>query len=108
MNAVAEGIDAIATTRVLIRKNESPSLNGIAVNRTFRYVVHTSEYIQSALSHSHFHQHSHCVGHSGTGAAMDIVISSVRAYIGALNKMLGFETRSKTDTPNEIKTLHTS
>lgn len=28
---------------------------------------------------------------SGIGAGMDIVVSSVKAYIGALNKMLGFQ-----------------
>lgn len=33
-------------------------------------------------------------GTSGTGAGMDIVVSSVRAYIGALNKMLGFKEQS--------------
>lgn len=34
-------------------------------------------------------------GSSGTGAGMDIVVSSVRAYISALNKMLGFKDQSK-------------
>lgn len=29
----------------------------------------------------------HC---SGIGAGMDIVVASLKAYIGALNKMLGF------------------
>lgn len=43
MNAVAEGIDAIATTRVLIRGDEAATINGVAVNRTFRYVVLASE-----------------------------------------------------------------
>ncbi|XP_038875433.1 2-isopropylmalate synthase 2, chloroplastic-like [Benincasa hispida] len=66
MNAVTEGIDAIATTRVLIRGDKSytatNALTGEAVQRTF----------------------------SGIGAGMDIVVSSVKAYIGALNKMLGF------------------
>lgn len=28
---------------------------------------------------------------SGTGASMDIVIASVRAYVGALNKLLGIK-----------------
>ncbi|KAL7209279.1 hypothetical protein ACSBR1_030919 [Camellia fascicularis] len=56
MNAVTEGIDAIATTRVLIRGDN---------NHTF----------------------------SGTGAGMDIVVSSVQAYINALNKMLGFRNQ---------------
>ncbi|GAY36159.1 hypothetical protein CUMW_279300 [Citrus unshiu] len=67
MNAVTEGIDAIATTRVLIRGEKSQlsthASTGETVQRTF----------------------------SGTGAGMDIVVSSVKAYIGALNKMLGFK-----------------
>ncbi|KAJ7979066.1 2-isopropylmalate synthase 2 [Quillaja saponaria] len=66
LNAVTEGIDAIATTRVLIRgeisHTSTHALSGETVYRTF----------------------------SGTGAGMDIVVSSVKAYIGALNKMLGF------------------
>ncbi|GAV62889.1 LOW QUALITY PROTEIN: LeuA_dimer domain-containing protein, partial [Cephalotus follicularis] len=65
MNAVTEGIDAIATTRVVIR-GES--------NQMFTHAL-TGETIQTF---------------SGTGAGMDIVVSSVEAYIGALNKMLGF------------------
>ncbi|KAJ0502838.1 putative 2-isopropylmalate synthase [Helianthus annuus] len=32
--------------------------------------------------------------YSGTGASMDIVISSVRAYVGAVNKMLGLKKQS--------------
>ncbi|XP_019163685.1 PREDICTED: 2-isopropylmalate synthase A-like [Ipomoea nil] len=68
LTAVTEGIDAIASTRVLIRGDNSHTsthaLTGNVVNRTF----------------------------SGTGAGMDIVISSVRAYVGALNKMLSFTT----------------
>ncbi|CAA0833245.1 2-isopropylmalate synthase 2- chloroplastic [Striga hermonthica] len=82
MNAVTEGIDAIATTRVLIRGEDSVTsthaLTGKTINRAF----------------------------SGTGAAMDIVISSVRAYVGALNKLLGFKDRSKTEDPSESKVLH--
>ena len=31
---------------------------------------------------------------SGTGAGMDVVVSSVKAYIAALNKMLGFKDTS--------------
>ncbi|KAL2506327.1 2-isopropylmalate synthase 2 [Abeliophyllum distichum] len=75
MSAVTEGIDAIATTRVLIRGNDSitstHASTGQTVNRAF----------------------------SGTGAALDIVISSVRAYIGALNKMIGFNNRLRTEDP---------
>nr|XP_048333137.1 2-isopropylmalate synthase 2, chloroplastic-like [Ziziphus jujuba var. spinosa] len=70
MNAVTEGIDAIATTRVLIRAEKSRTstnvLTGETVQRTF----------------------------SGIGAGMDIVVSSVKAYIGAINKMSGFKERS--------------
>ncbi|KAK4349321.1 hypothetical protein RND71_032076 [Anisodus tanguticus] len=68
MNAVTEGIDAIASTRVLIHSEDDHTITngsiGQIVHRTF----------------------------SGTGADMDVVISSVRAYIGALNKMLSFKT----------------
>nr|ARE67149.1 isopropylmalate synthase [Aeschynomene afraspera] len=71
MNAVTEGIDAIATTRVVIRgdKNHTSThaLTGEPVHRTF----------------------------SGTGAGMDVVVSSVKAYISALNKMSSFK-----DTPS--------
>ncbi|CAI9778231.1 unnamed protein product [Fraxinus pennsylvanica] len=67
MNALTEGIDAIATTRVLIRGQESytstHALTGETVDRAFSL------------------------------ATMDIVVSSVRAYVGALNKMLGFKNR---------------
>ncbi|TMW85787.1 hypothetical protein EJD97_022493 [Solanum chilense] len=67
MNAVTEGIDAIASTRVLICSDDRHTImngsTGQTIHRTF----------------------------SGTGADMDVVISSVRAYIGALNKMLSFE-----------------
>ncbi|THG09710.1 hypothetical protein TEA_012223 [Camellia sinensis var. sinensis] len=68
MNAVTEGIDAIATTRVLIRGDN----NHTSTNASEETVRHTF---------------------SGTGAGMDIVISSVRAYINALNKMLGFRNQ---------------
>ncbi|XP_074575749.1 2-isopropylmalate synthase A-like [Curcuma longa] len=79
MNAVTEGIDAIATTRVVIGGDETHTsthaLTGKAICRTF----------------------------SGSGAAMDIVVSSVRAYISALNKMLGFVSAMKAseDTPRK-------
>lgn len=67
LTSVTEGIDAIASTRVLIRADHGHSsthaLTGKTVERTF----------------------------SGTGAGMDIVVSSVRAYIGAVNKMLAFQ-----------------
>ncbi|KAL3641666.1 hypothetical protein CASFOL_012481 [Castilleja foliolosa] len=73
MIGVTEGIDALATTRVLIRGDDSVTtthaLTGETINRAF----------------------------SGTGASMDIVVSSVRAYVGALNKLVGFKNRLKTE-----------
>ncbi|KAL3635018.1 hypothetical protein CASFOL_022072 [Castilleja foliolosa] len=84
MVGVNEGIDAIATTRVLIRGDNSVTathaLTGETINRAF----------------------------SGTGASMDIVVSSVRAYVGALNKLVGFEKRLNTEDPNGSKVLNAS
>ncbi|KAI8560860.1 hypothetical protein RHMOL_Rhmol04G0288500 [Rhododendron molle] len=70
LNAVTEGIDAIATTRVLIRGENK----------------HASTHSSGETSHRTF---------SGTGAEMDIVVSSVRAYVNALNKMLGFHNQTE-------------
>ncbi|KAM7256222.1 hypothetical protein ACFE04_011963 [Oxalis oulophora] len=81
MNAVTEGIDAIATTRVLIRGDNNHmsthALTGETVQRTF----------------------------SGTGAGMDIVVSSVKAYIGAVNKMLGFKAQPEAKVDAERSTV---
>lgn len=67
VNAITEGIDAMATTRVLIRgENQHAPTHALTdepVKRTF----------------------------SGSGAEVDIVVSSVKAYISALNKMLAFK-----------------
>eukprot|EP00246_Nothoceros_aenigmaticus_P014134 TRINITY_DN5220_c0_g1_i1.p1 TRINITY_DN5220_c0_g1~~TRINITY_DN5220_c0_g1_i1.p1 ORF type:complete len:231 (+),score=64.67 TRINITY_DN5220_c0_g1_i1:94-786(+) len=66
LTAVTEGIDAIAHTRVLISGNKTHAAThaqtGESTQRTF----------------------------SGSGAGVDVVVSSVRAYISALNKVLGF------------------
>ncbi|GFQ06392.1 2-isopropylmalate synthase b [Phtheirospermum japonicum] len=82
MVGVTEGIDAIATTRVLIRGDDSVTathaLTGETINRAF----------------------------SGTGASMDIVVSSIRAYVGALNKLVGFKNRLQTEESNESKVLN--
>ncbi|KAJ7541334.1 hypothetical protein O6H91_10G055200 [Diphasiastrum complanatum] len=63
--AVTEGIDALANTRVVIRADNSPSVthaqSGKLVQRSF----------------------------SGTGAGEDVVVSSARAYVSALNKLIG-------------------
>ncbi|PWA92930.1 2-isopropylmalate synthase B [Artemisia annua] len=69
MSAVTAGIDAIASTRVVIDA-ENDQTTTLA---TGQKVVRT---------------------YSGTGASMDIVISSVRAYVGAINKMLGLKKKS--------------
>jgi 2-isopropylmalate synthase len=66
MNAVTEGIDALAHTRVQIR-----ALDPLTV---------TNPQTGSQVPRSY----------SGTGASVDVVISSARAYISALNKMLTF------------------
>ncbi|XP_057546803.1 2-isopropylmalate synthase A-like isoform X1 [Amaranthus tricolor] len=68
LTGVTEGIDAIATTRVLIRGENgfsSTQATGEKIRRTF----------------------------SGSGSEMDIVVSSVRAYISALNKMLAYKSK---------------
>ncbi|KAJ3684420.1 hypothetical protein LUZ61_013584 [Rhynchospora tenuis] len=84
MNSVTEGIDAIATTRVVIGGDSSitakHTLNRETFNRTF----------------------------SGSGAAMDIVVSSVRAYLSALNKMLSFVTvvKATRESSESSKTYH--
>lgn len=79
LNAVTEGIDAIASTRVVIRgENAHTTMHaqtGKPVLRTF----------------------------SGTGASMDVVVSSVRAYISALNKMLGFKDVQKEKSSVSVK-----
>ncbi|TKY57655.1 2-isopropylmalate synthase 2 [Spatholobus suberectus] len=71
MNAVTEGtVDAIATIRVVIRGERETSSNHAL----------TGETVLRAFS--------------GTGAGMDAVVSNVKAYIAALNKMLGFKEAS--------------
>ncbi|KAK4566831.1 hypothetical protein RGQ29_002903 [Quercus rubra] len=83
MTAVTEGIDAIATTRVLIRGENSHAsthaYTGETVYRTF----------------------------SGIGAGMDIVVCSVKAFIGALNKMLGFKEKPTVKTPAKTTIVST-
>ncbi|XP_031478799.1 2-isopropylmalate synthase 2, chloroplastic-like [Nymphaea colorata] len=81
LNSVTEGIDAIAHTRVVIRGENSHTathaLNGETIHRTF----------------------------SGSGAEMDVVVSSVRAYVSALNKMLGFKSASSRKTLNSSQEI---
>ncbi|CAH1441472.1 unnamed protein product [Lactuca virosa] len=70
MSAVTAGIDAIASTRVVINEENNQTTTHLTGGKNAR-------------------------SYSGTGASMDIVISSVRAYVGALNKMLGLKMQSK-------------
>eukprot|EP00850_Spirogloea_muscicola_P004066 SM000017S02806 [mRNA] locus=s17:294658:299077:- [translate_table: standard] len=76
MQAVTEGIDALATTRVLLRGDPTAtaqhSQTNTIVNRSF----------------------------SGSGSNEDIVVSGTRAYISAVNKMLGFgDSKRSTSVP---------
>eukprot|EP01018_Ginkgo_biloba_P032537 Gb_02916 [translate_table: standard] len=78
LSSVTKGIDAIASTKVLLRGQQGHSstyaLNGETTKRTF----------------------------SGTGAGTDIVVSSVQAYINALNKLLGFRVGSMGKTSGKV------
>ncbi|KAL9237529.1 hypothetical protein vseg_012065 [Gypsophila vaccaria] len=76
LTGVTEGIDAIATTRVLIRGDEgftATHASGNIVRRTF----------------------------SGSGSEVDIVVSSVRAYVSALNKMLAYKNKPTQNVPRQ-------
>ncbi|XP_002992921.2 2-isopropylmalate synthase A [Selaginella moellendorffii] len=66
MNAVTEGIDAIANTRVVIRAENSTPVTH----------AQSTEPVQRSFS--------------GSGASEDVTVSSVRAYVSALNKVIGF------------------
>lgn len=73
LNSVTEGIEALATTRVVIEPkqggpNDSPSIHsqsGLSRNRKF----------------------------SGSGSDTDIITSSARAYVSSLNKLLKWNMR---------------
>ena len=74
MQAVNEGIDALATTRVTIAPMSGSSLaNGIAIHS------------QSGVSQLR--------KFSGSGSDGDIVVASARAYVGAINKMITWNRR---------------
>ncbi|KAK9665013.1 hypothetical protein RND81_14G084100 [Saponaria officinalis] len=76
LSGVTEGIDAIATTRVLIRGDDgftTTHASGDIIRRTF----------------------------SGSGSEVDIVVSSVRAYVSALNKMLAYKNKPIQKVPRE-------
>ena len=94
MTSVTEGIDAIATTRVVVTgdvtNNSKHALTGHSFNRTFRlYNPFISVFISFMRSAIRYFI-SVLVDCSGSGASMDVVVSSVRAYLSALNKMCSF------------------
>ena len=94
LNAVTEGIDAIATTRVVIRGDCSHTskhaLTGQEVQRTFRYVLLSRFY---GLFSGIMTPVNVLFCTSGTGASMDVVVSSVKGYISALNKMFSLSEK---------------
>lgn len=74
MSGVTEGIEALATTRVQITPIEGGPNDALALNS------------QSGWRERKF---------SGTGSDSDIVISSARAYVSALNKLLTWNARRR-------------
>ncbi|OIT21251.1 2-isopropylmalate synthase b, partial [Nicotiana attenuata] len=76
VNSITERIDSIASTKVLVRGNDDyasfNTSNGRTVNRTV----------------------------SGTGVHIDIVVSSVQAYVDALNKIFSYK---KTSPVNKLE-----
>lgn len=75
VNAVTAGIDALATTRVQIAPGRGPAAN---VNGA----LHAQTGAVTARTFS------------GSGTDEDIVCSSARAYVSALNKMIGWSAQS--------------
>jgi 2-isopropylmalate synthase len=86
--------NAIATTRVVVTgdvsNNSKHALTGQSFNRSFRlYNPFISVFISFMCSAIRY-LISVLVDFSGSGASMDVVVSSVRAYLSALNKMCSF------------------
>lgn len=84
LSGVTEGIDALACTRVVIRVVD-----------------------ESATSSTHPQLGTVFRTFSGSGADEDIVVSSVRAYISAINKMLGFRDSLTSIPIKEQETVST-
>merc|ERR1712150_171447 len=70
MSSVTEGIDAMAKTRVVIR----PVIDGSNDDSSANIILNGKRF-------------------SGSGSDMDIVMSSARAYISSLNKLLNWNMR---------------
>ncbi|GMI47726.1 hypothetical protein TrCOL_g6591 [Triparma columacea] len=83
MQAVNEGIDALATTRVTITPKEDGSISrGIVVNA------------QNGIKQRQF---------SGAGSDGDVVVASARAYVSALNKLITWNKRRKETAKREME-----
>jgi 2-isopropylmalate synthase len=78
LNSVTEGIEALATTRVTI----APRSGGP------NDVVNWQQSSQTGISRNR--------KFSGSGSDTDIITSSARAYVSALNKLLSWNMRRKT------------
>lgn len=84
LSSVSEGIEALATTRVTI----TPKADG--PNDTL------STHAQTGISKDR--------KFSGAGSDTDIIVSSARAYISAINKLLSWSMRREsTDTDAEVE-----
>ena len=75
MNAVNEGIDALATTRVSISPKEDSSTTAVAIHSQ-----------SGEIKVRKF---------SGCGADGDIVVASARAYTAALNKLISWNMKKR-------------
>lgn len=75
LNSVSEGIEALATTKVVI----TPSPEG--------HHTSTSTHAQTGITKNK--------KFSGSGSDTDVVIASGRAYVSALNKLLSWRLRRK-------------
>eukprot|EP01024_Parvocaulis_polyphysoides_P023093 TRINITY_DN2136_c0_g1_i4.p1 TRINITY_DN2136_c0_g1~~TRINITY_DN2136_c0_g1_i4.p1 ORF type:complete len:377 (-),score=52.01 TRINITY_DN2136_c0_g1_i4:232-1362(-) len=96
MNSVSEGIQALALTRVTIKPVDKIVKEASTV-RTVQQVKGEWQMVERTFS--------------GSGADEDIVVSSARAYISALNKMISFvgcqiatksEDEEKEQEPKEV------
>ncbi|KAJ1449232.1 hypothetical protein M885DRAFT_470474 [Pelagophyceae sp. CCMP2097] len=82
MESVNSGIDALATTRVVVRPVDGSQLESSAIN------------VQSGATASRkFH---------GSGSDTDVIVSSARAYVAALNKLIAWNLRMNT-AESEVK-----
>lgn len=75
LNSVSEGIEALATTRVVIKPIAGGPNESLSISST-----------SGGLSQRKF---------SGSGSDTDIITSSARAYVSALNKLLSWNMRRK-------------